>query len=427
MKLRNWDRNLKIRLGGEALVNITFWMFFPFLTIFFSEAFGKTTAGFLLIFSQIFSVIANLLGGYCADRYGRKRMMVLSSSCQALAFFAFAYASSPWLDSPTLAFICFSLVSVCGSLYWPASQAMVADVVDEKNRSSVFAVFYTSINIAVVIGPIIGGLFYAEHRFELLLLAGIMNATLALILQKKIEETAPTLIGSHTTNGSSKTGLEFLVDQIKTYKIIIQDKVFLLFILAGIIGGMTFMQLDLLFPVYTKEVIHNQTLLSMGKWEIKIGGEQAFGLLISENGLLVAIFTIAVTKWMGLYKERNVFVVSSIIYGFSMLVAASTGWIWGLILAMALFTFGELMTVGIQQGFISKIAPEHMRGQYFAAASLRFTIGRMIAPIAIPMSSWFGNSTTFIILFFFCLISAFLYYLMYSLHEKKNQAVTITP
>jgi hypothetical protein len=29
-----------------------------------------------------------------------------------------------------------------------------------------------------------------------------------------------------------------------------------------------------------------------------------------------------------------------------------------------------------------------MRGQYFAAASLRFTIGKTIAPISIPLSVW---------------------------------------
>lgn len=73
MRLRDWDRNLKIRLFGEALMNITYWMFFPFLTIYFADEFGKEQAGFLLVFSQVFSVMANLMGGYCADRFGRKR------------------------------------------------------------------------------------------------------------------------------------------------------------------------------------------------------------------------------------------------------------------------------------------------------------------------------------------------------------------
>lgn len=79
MKIRDWDINLKIRLFGEAMMNITYWMFFPFLSIYFADTFGKNKAGFLFVFSQIFSVIANLLGGYCADRFGRKRMMVFSS------------------------------------------------------------------------------------------------------------------------------------------------------------------------------------------------------------------------------------------------------------------------------------------------------------------------------------------------------------
>ena len=62
MRIRDWDSNLKVRLFGEAMMNITFWMFFPFLTIYFAEEFGKNKAGLLLVFSQVFSVIANLNG-----------------------------------------------------------------------------------------------------------------------------------------------------------------------------------------------------------------------------------------------------------------------------------------------------------------------------------------------------------------------------
>ncbi|MEH6944000.1 MDR family MFS transporter [Bacillus sp. JJ722] len=421
MRFKDWNTNLKIRLGGEAIVNITFWMFFPFLAIYFSEEFGKTTAGLLLVFSQLFAVIANLMGGYCADRFGRKRMMVIASAGQGIAYLVFALASSPWLNSAAIGFICFTVVSVFSSFYYPASQAMVADVVSEKDRNNVFAMFYTSINLAVVIGPILGSIFYKDHRFELLLLAGITNLFLSSLLWKKTVETLPKALNKKSSSASTG-GFQFFINQLKDYRVIITDRTFSLFILAGIFISMTFLQLDLLYPIYTKEVVHNQTLLSIGDYTITVSGEEAFGILVSENGLFVVLFTLFISKWMNNFYERNVFIVSSFIYGISMLIAASTHWIWGLILSMAVFSFAELMTVGIQNGFISKIAPENMRGQYFAASSLRYTIGRMIAPIAIPMTEWFGNTTTFLLIFGCSIASCFLYYQMFKKYEAQKLA-----
>ncbi len=78
MKWKDWDRNLKIRLLGEGVINILFWMYFPFMAIYFADSFGKGMAGVLLILSQVFGVVANLMGGYLADHIGRKKMMVAS-------------------------------------------------------------------------------------------------------------------------------------------------------------------------------------------------------------------------------------------------------------------------------------------------------------------------------------------------------------
>lgn len=417
MRIRDWDPNLKIRLFSEGMMNITFWMFFPFLTIYFAEEFGKSKAGFLLVFSQIFSVIANLMGGYCADRFGRKRMMVLSAIGQGLSFLAFAMASSPWMDSPWIGFISFAIAGVFGSFYWPASQAMVADVVDEKNRSSVFAYFYTSINIAVVIGPIIGAIFYVQYRFQLLLVAGIVCISLGLILAKWTRETVP--VRKVEAIDANRKWYYFLVNQLKVYSLIIKDRTFLLFIIAGILAGQTFMQLDLLFPVYLKDVVDQQTFFAFGDWSFIVKGEQAFGIILAENGFLVALLTVFITKWMGQVKERNVFVLSSVIYAISIVLFSQTHWIWGFILAMAIFTFAELMGAGIQQSFVSKLAPEHMRGQYFAAASLRFTISKTIAPLSIPLTVWIGYSWTFFILTLLALGSAGLYWIMFYQYEKK--------
>jgi MFS transporter, DHA1 family, multidrug resistance protein B len=421
MRIRDWDPNLKVRLVAEAMMNITFWMFFPFLTIYFAEEFGKSKAGLLLIFSQFFSVLANLMGGYCADRFGRKRMMVLASIGQGLSFLVFGLSVSPWLHSPWLGFIAFSIAGVFGSFYWPASQAMVADVVEEKHRSSVFAIFYTSINIAVVVGPILGAIFYVHYRFQLLIVAGLICILLGAILAKMIRETAPF----HNAS-SERTGkwYYFLHNQLKDYSLIIKDKTFLLFILAGVLLGQTFMQLDLVIPVYIKDVMETQSLFHFGGWTLHVKAVQGFGIVLAENGLLVVLFTVFVTNWMSRYHERNVFMTSSILYAIAIILFGQTHWVWGFIFVMVIFTAGELVSAGIMQSFISKLAPEHMRGQYFAAASLRFTISKMLAPLSIPLTVWIGYEWTFFVLSILALLSAGLYWLMFQYFEKQHKVST---
>ncbi|MGV3489073.1 MAG: MDR family MFS transporter [Tuberibacillus sp.] len=421
MKWRDWDTNLKVRLLGEGLTNLLFWMFFPFMAIYFSDSFGKGTAGMLLVISQVISVAVGLIGGYCADHFGRKRMMVIAGYGQALSFIPFALGVSPWMDSPMLTFLSFSALGLFGQLYWPASHAMIADVVDEKHRSSIFAVFYTSVNISVVIGPILGGIFFFDYRFPFILVCLIASLILALILQKYLRETVPMSKKSNEENEGGNWRY-YLGRQLNDYKIITRDKLFLLFVIAGILVAQTFMQLDLLMAVYTTDKFPGQTLFSFGDWSLHVNGKEAFSYFVSENGLLVALFTVFMTKWMTRYKERSVFIASSLCYGFGILIFGHTLNIWVMFLALAIFTSAEIMVVGIQDAFISKLAPEHMRGQYFAASSLRFSIGRTIAPIAMPMTAWIGYAWTFNILFLLALLSAGIYWIMFTLYERKASA-----
>jgi MFS transporter, DHA1 family, multidrug resistance protein B len=423
MRWKDWDLNLKVRLYGEFLINVLFWMFFPFMAIYFSEHLGKELAGILLILSQLLGVVANLVGGYCADKYGRKKMMVFSAFGQGIAFIFFAFANSPWFESPMLAFICFSALGIFGSFYWPASHAMVADVVPEKHRTEVFAVFYTAINISVVFGPILGGIFFFEYRFGLLIASAVASFLLMFLIQKLIRETAPIKV--EEANGElpkKESWIDAIKNQVKDYKVIVNDKAFLLFIIGGIFVAQSFMQMDLLLAVYMSEKVPVQELLAIGDWSVVVSGEEAFGWIISENGLLVALCTVFISKWMSKYYERNVFMISSVFYGIAMLVFGQTTSIWVIAIGMLIFTTAELMVVGIQESFISKLAPAHMRGQYFAAGSLRFTIGRTIAPIAIPLTNWVGFAWTFNILFLLALVSSVLYMFTFKIVSAKKES-----
>ncbi|WP_309507315.1 MDR family MFS transporter [Sediminibacillus dalangtanensis] len=422
MRWKDWDRNLKIRLFGEGTTNFLFWSYFPFMTILFENSFGKDKAGWLLVLSQAFSVIASLTGGYCADRFGRKRMMVISSFGQFLTFLLFAFANSPWYQSPIGTFVAFSLLGIWGALYWPASHAMVADVVSERHRASVFAVFYTSINIAVVVGPIIGSFLFYSYRFEMLLAGAVLTGALTIILQRFLGETVTLKIRKKE---AKVRWYKAVWDELSDYRIIAKDRTFLLFIIAGVLVAQTFMQLDILIAVYTSEVIDNQTLLQLGDFRLSISGEKAFALVLAENGLLVAIFTVFITRVMNRFKEKPVFVASSLLYAVGIFLYGITESIWMFIFAMALFTLAELMVVGIQESFVAKLAPKQMRGQYFSAASLRFTVGKLMAPLSLVLTNYLAYSFVFATLGLFAVMSAFVYWYMFKKLASKQKRAEI--
>lgn len=422
MRIRDWDRSLQVRLFGEFFSNLSFWMVFPFLAIYFADEFGTSMAGVLLVASQVFSVGANLVGGYCADRFGRRTMLFFSAIAEGVAFILFAFANSPWLDSPMLSFVAFTIAGMAGSLYHPASQAIVADVVPEKDRSTVFSVFYTSINISVVIGPIVGAVLFFNHRFILLLVSGIIFCIVGLAIRFLTEETLPDDMKAKMASESNNL-TQVIVTQVKTYGLIVKDKVFFLFVIAGILLGQTYMQLDMLIPVYMKEVIDKQVLGTLFNREWSVTGEGSFGILLSENGLLVVLFTVIVTRWMTKYPEKWVFFLSSFLYAVAMIIFPMTANFWVFLIAMAIFTLGELATVGLQESFVSKLAPDDMRGQYFAAASLRYTIGRTIAPLVFPLVAWIGFTWTFAILAALALLSGFIYLLMFKEYNKRKKEI----
>ncbi|MGI8314524.1 hypothetical protein [Halobacillus mangrovi] len=77
------------------------------------------------------------------------------------------------------------------------------------------------------------------------------------------------------------------------------------------------------------------------------------------------------------------------------------------------FYFSRINGSWNQESFFSKLAPENMRGQYFSAASLRFTLGRLLAPLSLIFSNYMSYSMTFILLGFFAVGSAAIYFVMF--------------
>ena len=67
-KKYTWDSNLKIRLIGETIFNVFYWMYFPFIAIYFSQSIGLAWTDTLVTIPPIISLLAGMIGGSLADK-----------------------------------------------------------------------------------------------------------------------------------------------------------------------------------------------------------------------------------------------------------------------------------------------------------------------------------------------------------------------
>ncbi|MCM3763382.1 MFS transporter [Neobacillus niacini] len=417
MQFRLWDTNLKVRLLGEGLFNMLFWMYFPFITVYFSEELGNRAAGILMTVPPIFSLIGSLLGGALTDRFGRRPVMLLGASLQALMFVMFAMSPSPWLD-----YIAFIGIGLGGAVYRPASSAMVADLVPAKSRREVFATFMTANNIGAVLGPALGAIFFFHYRQELLWTCALVLLIYFIAIYFIVHETMPPSAREAASEAKSTKITAVFKEQWQGYGIIFRDKVFLIYILAGICSLIPIMQLDIFLPVYVFNHVPAQTLFKWGDAAFTLSSKEIFGWLVGFNGLLFVLFILPVTKWLGKWKERNVFILSSVLSGFGTFFVGLTTNVWLLFFITIIFTLGEMVRSPVMQSFISRYAPENARGQYMGADSLQYTIGKFLAPLTVFLSSWVAPMGIFSIVLLFALISIILYIQLFRIWVEQPAA-----
>lgn len=416
MQIRLWDNNLKVRLLGEALFNMLFWMYFPFITVYFGAALGNHIAGILMTVPPIFSIIGSLLGGALADRLGRRPVMLLGASMQTVMFALFALSPSHWID-----YAAFIGIGFGGAIYRPASSAMVADLVPVQERRQVFATFTTANNLGAVLGPALGAIFFFQYRQELLWSCSFVLLIYFIAIYFIVHETLPAPPKSVEPTGTGSI-LRVFKEQWKGYGIIFRDKVFLVYILAGIFALVTIMQLDLYLAVYIIDYVPSQTLFSWNGHSLMLSSTEILGWVLGLNGLLFVLFILPVTKWFRNWKERDVFVLSSLLSGVGTFALGLNTNIWFLFFVTIIFTFGEMVRSPVTQSFISRYAPEHARGQYMGADSLQYTIGRLLAPVTVFLSAWLPPMGIFSIILISALISVVLYILLFRIYVEEKGA-----
>ena len=188
MRFRDFHRNVKLRIGLSFLSGTANNMVPPFMSIYFSGKLGDTSAGLVVILGILAGFIAGIIGGYYADRIGRKKLMLTAELGWMLCFVGMAMANSPWLESPGMTFLLMIFVSMFWGIHGPANEAMLLDVTAPDVRKFMYAIMYWMNNLSFAIAGLAGAFFFKSYLFELFIGLSVIGLVTLLVTYFFIDE-----------------------------------------------------------------------------------------------------------------------------------------------------------------------------------------------------------------------------------------------
>jgi MFS family permease len=292
------------------------------------------------------SAIGGWLGGYLADRIGRRHTIALSMFASAAAMLALSQADAygPVL---LLAFVA-GLVSEARR---PATLALLTDLVPSERRVTVFATLRVAENVAFAGGIALGG-FLANHSFFWLFLGDAASSavygTIALTILPEGRRA-----GRQEERESGGT------------RAILADRAFVVFLAATVFLAFVYFQQQATLPLHVR-----RSGLS----------NAAFGLLLSLNGVLVMLFELPLSSFTMRRPAKQMMAVGFLLVGLGFGLTAAAHTMVALAATVAVWTLGEMIGAPVSYAYVSEIAPEHMRGRYQGLYGVTFGSGAIFGP-----------------------------------------------
>lgn len=335
-------------LAGATFVNRFGVFVWPFLTIIITRNGNSAAqAGWAVGAYSVGSFIAAALGGWLADRLGRNVTMALSAIGGAVCMMAMSQASD-WRVLAVIALVT-GLVSEAGS---PASSALVQDIVPKEQRVLAFAVQRFAVNLGWSFGPAVAG-FLADYSFFWLFVVDAVTSAffgvIAWIFLPRGRRTPKETAGwSHA------------------WVSIRQNRPFLALFAACLCVSWIFRQSSTTFPLHFE-----RSGISM-HW---------CGAVLALNGVVICLLEIPLASATRRWPVRGMIGLGYVLMGGSFLVFIGSSALWAFVVAMLVFTVGEMFSFSRQQAYASSLAPDDMRGRYSGFLSLSWSLGGIVASI----------------------------------------------
>lgn len=358
-------------VGGTFINTFGSSMVFPLFTLYFTEKFGLTLAeaGLLATFFVAGSIIGNPLGGFLADRLGRKGVMIFSLAAAAVLSMSMALA-----PSAQALIVVAVLWGMTGPMFQPASAAMVADLVPPARRAASYGLLRIAMNAGVSLGPVAAALMLGLGRLPdgtlapnayLPLFAGdaLTSLIFAYIIWRNLRETKP-----EETSEAAGDGVKSDRAAAGGFGRLFADTPFVVFVALYALIGVVYSQMNTTFGVYMYRTYGIP--------------QEHYSLMLASNAALVVLFQFPIARWVDRRDRSRMLALGAALYGlgFGLVGYAATGVVFEI--AIIVITIGEMVIVPAAQTVAADLAPIDMRGRYQAIFGLTAALGFGVGPVA---------------------------------------------
>jgi MFS family permease len=398
------DRRIWILMAGRLLsqVGTGFVLFYAAIVFVNQVGLSATAVGIGLGSQSISGVVGRILGGSLSDApsWGRRKVLLFSAAISALADVLLTLSNNFPL------FLAGNLLMGLGiGLYWPATEAVVADITTIDQRNEAYALTRLADSIGLGLGVIWGGwIIAATGAFRLLfIIDGISFLVFFGIIYGAIEETL----------NKRQTPQPMLHGWITA----LRDRPLLVFSLVNSLFTTYLALINSALPIYFNNRI---SLPSTGAGFSPTLLSALFTWYIT----LTVLCQLPIARFLKRFRNPQALSFSALAWGLGFGLVwltgiASIGHVVWAGLALALMALATAAYNPPAASLVVGLAPDSMRGVYLSINSLCWAVGYFIGPTiggwAMDQPQWFTDG--------FWVVSAFSVIIIVAILQSLDRMV----
>jgi MFS family permease len=385
---------IKALIVSSVVLTIGRGMTLPFLALYLFRQHGLTPGqiGLVLGAGLALGIILSLYGGYLADRFDKHRLIIAS-----MWLFALSLVLLPFCDAMTGLIVLLALINTAYAQFSITLKATIAEWLPVASRIKAFSANYTLVNIGWAVGPPLGVMTAVSNLAVPYYLAGALSAAATLVMLRILPHCGKPPCEKNTAD--EDIPVNKTINFRQAFYILRHDKRLIYFTLGGTLGSMVWSQFASCISQYLMVAFTNEFAY------------RVVGIILPTNAAVVISLQYILSRNFKRETLMHWLVAGSLFFIIGLLgfiVANHSLPLW--IVAVAIFSLGEIIINPVEYLFIDFIAPPHLKGSYYGMQNLA-NLGGAANPI---MTGFFLTYTPPVTLFWVLilatLISLWLFY-----------------